>query len=130
MLDGKRIMVVEDEALLALDLSLTLEDEGATVAGPYHQLERAMKGDTGPVDAAILDVDLAGVPVFPLADELHAKGIPIVFHTGRANLEELRTRYGAARIVTKPSLPEEVTRTVEAVIANANTAPNGASAAE
>ena len=106
MLDDLNILVVEDEALLAVDLSLTLEDEGARVAGPCMTVKDAMRFD-GPIDAAVLDVDLRGEAVFPVADRLHADGTPFVFHTGRADLDELRTRYGGeVPILAKPSTPE------------------------
>ncbi|PRY92586.1 response regulator receiver domain-containing protein [Hasllibacter halocynthiae] len=112
MLDGKRIMIVEDEALLALDLSLTLEDEGAEIEGPFHRLEQAMRYDPQEIDAALLDVDLSGVPVFPLADVLDRRGIPFVFHTGRADLAALRERYGDVPILMKPTVPQEIVTTV------------------
>ena len=130
MLDGKRIMIVEDEALLALDLTMVLEDVGACVAGPYHRLDRALNSDRSDVDAAILDVDLAGLSVFPLADELKQAGVPIVFHTGRADLDELRRRYGDTPIIVKPAIPEEVTESLSRLIANLDTPPNDRAAAE
>lgn len=107
-LDDLHILVVEDEALLAVDLSLTLEDEGARVAGPCLTLDAALDSD-GRIDGAVLDVDLRGRPVFPFADRLAAAGTPFVFHTGRADVAELRSRYGAdVPIVTKPSSPNEL----------------------
>ena len=110
MLNDLRILVVEDEAILAVDLSLTLEDEGAIVAGPCLTLEDAMALGVD-VDAAVLDVDLCGRPVFPMADRLRRAGTPFVFHTGRADLEELRARYGdAVPIVLKPSAPRDILR--------------------
>ena len=116
MLDDLNIMVVEDEALLAVDLSMTLEDEGAHVAGPCYSVSAAM-ADRSDIDAAILDVDVRGTSVFPYADRLQAEGTPFVFHTGRADLEELRMRYGAeVPILTKPSRPEDVVRRLKAAI--------------
>lgn len=108
MLDDLNIIVVEDEALLAVDLTMTLEDEGATVAGPCMSIEQALAYNQ-PVDAAVLDVDLRGDPVFPYADRLRAAGKPFMFHTGRADLATLRARYGAdVPVVQKPSVPSEV----------------------
>ncbi|MGR3541754.1 MAG: response regulator [Hasllibacter sp.] len=123
-------MVVEDEALLALDLLMTLEDEGASVAGPFHRLDRALRAACGRIDGAILDVDLAGTPVFPLADALAQEGVPIVFHTGRADLRELRTRYDEAAIVVKPSLSEDLLQTLSETIAKTGPMPIEVEAAE
>lgn len=110
MLDDLHILIVEDEALLAVDLSLTLEDEGATVAGPCLTLDAAMRAD-GRIDAAVLDVDLRGERVFPVADRLRSEGKPFIFHTGRADLAELRGRYGIdVPIVVKPSCPADLVR--------------------
>ncbi|WP_308916440.1 response regulator [Jannaschia sp. LMIT008] len=110
MLDDLNILIVEDEALLAIDLSMTLEDEGATIAGPCMTLDAALEAQAGAkLDAAVLDVDLRGQAVFPLADRLKADGTPFVFHTGRANLAELRARYGIdVPILMKPSRPSDV----------------------
>ena len=117
MLDDLNIMVVEDEALLAVDLSMILEDEGARVEGPCMSIDAAL-ARTGAIDAAILDVDLHGEPVFPVADRLRAEGTPFVFHTGRADLDELRRRYGDdVAILTKPSMPQQVVRSLSRAVA-------------
>ena len=116
MLDDLHILVVEDEALLAVDLSLTLEDEGARIAGPCLTVEDALRHD-GPIDAAVLDVDLRGELVFPVADRLAETGKPFVFHTGRADIQELRCRYGDdVCIVQKPSQPRDIVRAVTGAV--------------
>ena len=108
-LQGTRVLIVEDEPIVALDLAMTVEDEGAFVEGPICRLEQAMEcGGLNRLDAAIVDVDIAGREVFPLADRLKASGVPIVFHTGRADLTRLRTRYPRAQILRKPSAAKEV----------------------
>ena len=108
MLEDLRILLVEDEALLALDLSMILEDEGAHVMGPCASVGAALDVTERP-DIALLDVDLRGEPVFPVADRLVADGTPIVFHTGRADVADLRARYGAdVPIIPKPSTPADL----------------------
>ena len=79
-----RILVVEDEYMLAEDLARELEDAGATVIGPAPTVDQgfALLVDPDHLDGAILDVNLRGVPVFPLADAVLAKNIPLVFTTG------------------------------------------------
>lgn len=110
MLDDCNVMLVEDEALLALDLSLTLEDEGANVVGPFATVDSAMSACDS-VDLAVLDVDLCGSKVFPVADRLQAVGKPFLFHTGRADLRVLVDRYGAdALVLVKPARGSEIVR--------------------
>ena len=123
-LRGKRILVVDDEALVALDLQATLEDGGAMVVGPFHGLRGAMRAAASdePLDAAILDVDLGDDSVFPLADRLIDGGVPFVFHTGRSDLDRLHHRYGDVVVLLKPSRPEDVTYHLGGVIAAAHAA--------
>ena len=83
-LDRRRILVVEDEYLLAVEIALELEDKGAVVLGPAPSVEQALALlDDGPLpDGAILDVNLGGEPVFTVADALIGHGVPLVFTTG------------------------------------------------
>lgn len=119
MLNGKNILIVEDEAILALDLSFVMEDMGASVVGPCHRLRRALEViGQAPIDGAILDVDLAGEAVFPLADDLMRRHVPIVFHTGRHNSGELVQRYRGAAVCTKPTEPEKVALTLAELISS------------
>lgn len=102
-LRGSKILIVEDEAILALDLSLTIEDHGGSVVGPLHRLAQAINcPQLYDVDLAILDVDIRGEEVFPLADKLAAAGVSIVFHTGRTDVAQLSAAYPAASILRKP----------------------------
>jgi DNA-binding response OmpR family regulator len=76
-LAGLRILVVEDEALLALDLEEGLLAAGCEVVGPAGTLSQGIRlAGNGPIDAAILDVNLAGEPVFPLARQI-AENAPL-----------------------------------------------------
>jgi CheY-like chemotaxis protein len=108
MLDDMKILIVEDEALVALDLSMILEERGAAVAGAYGTVEEACDAVTEGLDAAILDVDLHGRLVFPVADRLREMGTPFVFHTGRYDLETLRERYGDVTVLSKPAGDEAI----------------------
>jgi CheY-like chemotaxis protein len=83
-LQGSRILVVEDEYLLADDLSETLIEAGAEVLGPIASIEEAtaLIAEEPEIDAAVLDVNLRGDMVFPVADALRARGIPFAFATG------------------------------------------------
>jgi DNA-binding response OmpR family regulator len=83
-LKGSRILIVEDEYLIADDLAALLREAHAEVIGPVASLPMAMRlvADTEWIDAAVLDVNLRGVNVFPLADELKGRLVPIMFLTG------------------------------------------------
>jgi len=110
MLDDMKILVVEDEALIALDLSMILEERGADVHGPCGTVEDAVDAVDETLDAAILDVDLHGRSVFPVADRLQEIGIPFVFHTGRYDVGTLNARYGDVVVLSKPAGDEAIVR--------------------
>jgi CheY-like chemotaxis protein len=82
-LKGLRILVVEDMLLVAQEIESLLQDLGCEVVGPIPRLEQAV--DTArseDFDGAILDVNLDGRDVYPVAAELRSRGIPFFFITG------------------------------------------------
>jgi CheY-like chemotaxis protein len=80
---GKRILVVEDEMIVAMLIEDILMDNGATVVGPAARVNKALDLlGTEEVDAALLDVNLAGENTTPVAEELRRRGIPFAFATG------------------------------------------------
>lgn len=80
----RRVLIAEDELLIAIDLAEAFEREGARVIGPVSSVERALSliEHEGAIDFGILDLDLGGELVFPLADELAHRNIPFMFTTG------------------------------------------------
>jgi CheY-like chemotaxis protein len=82
-LNGLRVLVVEDEMMVSMLIEDMLTDLGCTVIGPAARLDEAMDlASKGGIDCAVLDVNLGGQPIFPLADYLRAKGAPFAFATG------------------------------------------------
>src|SRR4026207_2143751 len=82
-LSGRSILLVEDEFLLALQLEELLESHGGTVRGPSRTLDDALKAaQRENFDFAILDINLNGTMVYPLADQLLASRTPFLFLTG------------------------------------------------
>lgn len=81
-LKGARVLIVEDAVLLALELETGLAEAGATVIGPAYELEEAMALLDQPIDAAVLDANLNGRSVIPVAEALAARKTPFVFATG------------------------------------------------
>ena len=102
-LQGRRIFIVEDDCVTAMDLAETLAAAGAQVIGPAGTIENAFKLLRGlpQVDIALLDVEVEGAFVFDLADELVKRAVPIVFTTGYER-SEIPARFGAARHCEKP----------------------------
>jgi CheY-like chemotaxis protein len=80
---GKRILVVEDEMLVSLLIEEALSDSNCIIMGPYDRVPAALEAArTLALDAAILDVNLAGTKVFPVAEMLSARGIPFLLLSG------------------------------------------------
>ena len=116
MLDDLNVLIVEDEVLIALDVSDTFSEMGADVRGPYGSLEDA-RSNTDGVDVAVLDVDVRGETIFPLADELAAQGVALLFHTGRIDTQELSDRYGpGAQVLSKPCQPKHLAKAVSGLV--------------
>ncbi|HWX50453.1 MAG TPA: HWE histidine kinase domain-containing protein [Roseomonas sp.] len=80
----RRVLLAEDEPLVAMELETQLQALGFTVVGPASTLQEALQlvGDDVALDAAVLDVNLRGQAVFPVADLLVRRGVPVVFATG------------------------------------------------
>jgi PAS domain S-box-containing protein len=102
-LERGRVLVVEDESLVAMELCAELTKLGWEIVGPVATIEEAallIAGDQR-LDAAILDVNLAGVLVYPIADQLRARGVPFLFCTGYQDLAH-HERYSGTPVVRKP----------------------------
>jgi two-component SAPR family response regulator len=82
-LDGKRVLVVEDEALIAAMVEDMLVELGATVVGPASSIDQArVLVHSDDIDAAVLDVNIRSERVDPIAEILRLRSVPIVFATG------------------------------------------------
>lgn len=99
----RRILLAEDEYFIMQDLRCGLEALGATVVGPAPSVADALAliAAEPQIDAAVLDVNLRGERVYPVADALSARGIPFVFATGYSGAV-IDPRHGRAPICEKP----------------------------
>ncbi len=112
----RRVLLVEDELLVAWVLQDMLIALGCTVVGPAARLSQAMTMIANePIDAAVLDVNLNGELSYPIADLLIARGVPFAFSTGydRARLPEA---YRACRYLQKPFVQSDLARTIDALL--------------
>jgi PAS domain S-box-containing protein len=101
-IEGKRILVVDDEPLIAMDIATSLDDDGCVVVGPASTVEKALTLiDTAAIDAALLDANLAGDPVDVLAAALTRRKIPFAFVTGYGR-EGLPKAFQKAALIKKP----------------------------
>lgn len=83
LLNGCRVLIVEDESLVAMLLETILEDMGCTPVGPAATVDEGLAmAESETLDAALLDVNVAGRQIFPVAETLKARGVPFVFSTG------------------------------------------------
>jgi DNA-binding response OmpR family regulator len=97
-----RILVVEDEFLIALDIAGVLEQAGLAVIGPAGTVGDALQAiEREEVHGALLDAHLAGEPVGCIADALKARGIPFAFVSGYGP-EQLPPAHRGAPLVRKP----------------------------
>jgi CheY-like chemotaxis protein len=120
-LEGNRIMIVEDEALVAMALRETLDDLGFSVLGPFNRISEAMVAlRNNRIDAAVLDVNLGGELIYPLADVLTADHVPFVFITGYG-ADEIEPRYAGVPVLEKPI----ESGALEAVFVRAQAMPTG-----
>ncbi len=114
-LEGRRLLVVEDEYLIASELITALENARAIVYGPVSDLERAMEiAAEFPLDGAILDINLHGEMVYPAAAILAEKRVPLVFVTGY-ECHSLPEPFVTAPCLTKPIEERELTKLLATV---------------
>ncbi len=118
----RRVLVVEDEVLVAWVLSDMLAGLGCTVIGPAGRVQQALEIIAGqPIDAAVLDVNLNGDFSYPIADALVARGVPFVFSTGY-DRGRLREGYRGFPHLQKPFLESDLAGAVAAMLTPTPTA--------
>ena len=110
-----RPRVVEDEALVATDLESSLLRAGFAVAGPAATVAAGVGlGAAEPLGAAVLDINIAGELVFPVAEVLAGRGIPFLFVTGYGP-EILPARFRGRPLLRKPCSPRAILTALKAL---------------
>ena len=109
LLKGKRILVVEDEALIAVMVEDMLAELGSVVVGPAATIPAALalvKSEV--IDAAVLDVNVRGERIDPVAEALFARGVPVLFATGYGEVRLAKAHKAA--VIDKPYTQEKLAR--------------------
>jgi CheY-like chemotaxis protein len=110
-LAGLRILIAEDNLLVAMQLEDSVRRLGGLPVGPVARLALVLEIARGDhLDGALLDVDLRGELVFPAADVLVMRGIPIIFATGQDDSLRFASHFISYPRLRKPYLEEELTR--------------------
>ena len=126
-LAGLRVLVMEDELLIAMDVESLCREHGADEVILVHALDRTddLLALNAAPDAGILDLSLAGLPTFDFARQLLAKGIPFVFATGHADDEGLFVDFPGVAVVGKPYAGGALINALAAAIASVDDARSG-----
>jgi DNA-binding response OmpR family regulator len=123
-----RVMVVEDEFIIADEIAAILEDSGHEVIGPFGSIEQAAAGlsaaDTP--DCAILDANLRGKSSVPLAERLRELDVPFCLCTGYRS-DDLRAIFGEVPVLQKPVNARALTAVIEAMRPRRDRRPSASS---
>ena len=113
----RRILVAEDEMIVAFDLCDTVEEAGFEVQGPHAGISGAMLSfQKEKPDLAILDVQLDDGVSYALAETLTKENIPVIFHSGQVSADEVRERFPGAMTLEKPCPPAQMLQAVQQVL--------------
>ena len=124
MLGAPAILVVEDEAFIALDLALAVEDAGGRVVGPAASIAEALTLLTScEVDGAVLDVNLPDGDITSVVEQLVANDVPFVIQTGIGLPNALAGRFPDLVVSIKPVLATVLVHRLEALMADRRQQP-------
>lgn len=123
-LTGRRVLILEDEPLIAMDVEQLCREEGAEDIVIMRSLTEAGRADelAGRFDVAILDLMLGGTSTLDFAGELWQRGLPFVISSGYTDIDELLAAFPGVKVIGKPYAGAEL---MEAVISISRSAPSG-----
>lgn len=115
---ASRILIAEDEMIVAFDLCETLEEAGFTINGPHATVASATRAIEHELpDIALLDVSLQDDLSYGLAKQLVAKGVTIIFHSGLHTRDSVTRNFPGAQVLLKPCPPADVLEAVSTIAA-------------
>jgi DNA-binding response OmpR family regulator len=113
---GRRVLVVEDEFLVSLLTIDTLESVGCEIVGLATRVaEAAQLAQSEPLDAAVLDVNVGGEMIWPVAEELQRRGVPLLFLSAVSQLTAFPPLFAAAVRLDKPVEQNRLLRRLSAM---------------
>lgn len=118
-LKGQRILLVEDDMILAMELEDLLFDLGCEVVGPFAELGRLMPVVAAEaLDGAIMDLNLRGELSYPAIEALRARNVPVLVASGYADLPAVRKRLEGIPLLGKPYDLDRVRQTALSLFAS------------
>ena len=117
---GTRVLVVEDDFVLLLELEWILSEAGAKIVGLCQTTEQAhahLRRDD--IDIAVLDFQLRGETSLSVAQELARRNMPFIFYTGEAETDFISGRWPRCKIISKPAQPEELVAALTSLVSQA-----------
>lgn len=121
-LAGRRVLIVEDEAMVCMMIEDMVSELGCVVVGPAGNLTQALALTDEQIDIAILDVNLNGEPSGAVADRLIGRGVPFVFATGYGR-SQLEGSYKGILVIKKPFDHEELAKALATALQTSTGAP-------
>lgn len=120
----QRIMIVDDEALVLVDMTMTVEELGYEVFCDSTSVSNALEclGDECP-DAALLDIDVGGTLVWPLARVLNQRDCPIIFVSANRAHDELSGEFSHCGFIDKPASKDNIEQALKRAIGSDETMP-------
>lgn len=111
MLENRRILLAEDEYFIVQDMARAFAEAGAAVVGPAATVADALRlvAAAGKLDGAVLDINLQGEMIYPVADALVTRGVPFVFATGY-DREDIPERFSQYLRCEKPVQPDKIAK--------------------
>jgi DNA-binding response OmpR family regulator len=117
---GGRILVLEDDLLLAMDMEDFLSAQGFEVVGPYGKISQAIEAIAQqPIDFAVVDLNLNGEMSFPVIDVLQKQSIPLIVCSGYAELPEVKAELADLPLLPKPWSPRKLSNMIADVFVGA-----------
>jgi len=124
LLDGLRVLLLEDEFLIAMDVEQLCRDNGAAEVTIAHDLGAIdLEAVVASIDVAIVDLMLGGTSTLDFARRLREAGVPFVFASGYSDAEELNAAFPDAVLVAKPYAGADLVEAVAAVCGRKPVAP-------
>lgn len=113
ILPGKRVLIVEDNPIIAYDISDLVEDTGAEPVGPALNVAAGMKlVAENHLDAALLDIDLGGDYVWPIAEALERNQVPFAFVSAQCSADMMPESFRSRPCIHKPAKPDDIVKTL------------------